>query len=129
MTITTTDGEAFSRNEHRALARLMFKRFGRDKPAFCAAWRRMLQNNAEDHQILQLVGFDPRHDQETLRGVLLRNGYADAKHIQVNLLDETSCRILHRRILHRLICKVKQDGEQAGQRNIGRAIARGYVHP
>lgn len=124
MTITTTNGERFDRDEHRAMARLIFKRFGRDKEAFCDAWRRLMQNNAEDHEILKLLSFDPRRDQEELRGTLLREGYADARQIRVELLDETSCRTLNR-----LIRKVKDDGERRGQRQIGRAAARGFIRP
>lgn len=122
--ITTTNGETFDREEHRALAWLMFKRFGRDKDAFCAAWRRMLQNNAEDHEILKLIGFDPRRDQDELRRTLLREGRGDARQIRVDLLDPTSCRILNR-----LVQTVKRDGESRGQRQIGKAIARGFMRP
>ena len=62
--------------------------------------------------------------QRDLQGTLLRNGYADARSIQVELLDDNSCRILAR-----LIRKVKLDGERRGQRQIGKAIARGFVRP
>jgi hypothetical protein len=123
-TITTTSGKRFDSEDHRALARLMFKRFGEDKEAFCAAWRRMLQNNAEDREILHLLKMSPARDQDEVRRTLMRHGNADARLIRVEYLDATSCRILNM-----LVPRVKQDGERAGQRNIGRAIARGMVRP
>ena len=62
--------------------------------------------------------------QRDLKAIVLREGYADARSIQVELLDDNSCRILNR-----LIRKVKLDGERRGQRQIGKAIARGFVRP
>lgn len=122
MTIHTTNGETFDRVEHRALANLMFKRFGRDEVAFCDAWRRMLQNTAENGEIMALVHFDRRDDQSHLKRLLVREGFADARQIRVDLLDETSCRVLAR-----LVKKVKDDGERQGQRQVGKAIARGFI--
>jgi len=120
--ITTTSGKKFDGTDHRALARLMFKRFGEDKEAFCAAWRRMLQNNAPDSDILYLLRLDPARDQEEVKRTLMRHGNADARLIRVEYLDATSCRILNM-----LVPRVRQDGEEEGLRNVGRAIARGFV--
>lgn len=53
-TITTTDGEAFTIEESRQLARLVLKRFGNNLIAATRAWRRLLQNDCtiEDFQAL-----------------------------------------------------------------------------
>ena len=126
MTITTTNGERFTDTDQRALAQLMFKRFGRDPESFCAAWRRMLGNNAPDNDILKLAlkNASEEVNRTELRREIVRDGYADAREVRVDLLDRNSCAILRR-----FLAKLRRDGERRGQRNIGRAIARGYVRP
>jgi len=41
--ITTTSGEMFTAEEVHALARLVYKRFGKNDDAFVAAWGRLHQ--------------------------------------------------------------------------------------
>lgn len=53
--VRTTSGEVFTEKEHKALAELIHKRFGRDDKSFCAAWRRLLENNAPNSVILRLL--------------------------------------------------------------------------
>ena len=62
MNITTTAGETFTGDESRMLARLLFKRWGRDPAAFCSAWRRLFENNAPDAEILKLLNERPTTD-------------------------------------------------------------------
>lgn len=120
MTIRTTNGEVFSDAEQRALARLVFKRFGKDKAAFSAAWRRMLQNNAEDHEIAKLL--DERYSQERqhLKGDLMRDGVLEAREFRVDLLDVHSCEILRRHLR-----RVKNSAEEKGRRKAIRQPWRG----
>lgn len=54
-TITTTARETFTDEDTRAMARLVFKRFGRDIGAATAAWRRMLQNSATESDFAKLL--------------------------------------------------------------------------
>jgi hypothetical protein len=54
--ITTTAGEVFGEADHRALARLIYRRFGLDPEAATAAWRRMLQNSATVTDFMAMVG-------------------------------------------------------------------------
>lgn len=53
--ITTTDGGTFTTTENYDLARLIFKRFGRDPEAAAAAWRRMFQNDCDAENFMTLV--------------------------------------------------------------------------
>lgn len=108
--ITTTNGETFTDFDHQALARLVYKRFGRDKEAFCAAWRRMLQNNAEDTEILRLFREDG-HQRRLLEQDIRRHGTVEVRDIKLELLDDRSCEILRRHLQ-----RVERRGEQAGQR-------------
>lgn len=55
-TITTTAGESFTWEEHKALARLVYKRFGRNLDAACLAWRRLLENSCPISDFADLVG-------------------------------------------------------------------------
>jgi len=54
-TITTTDGTPFTPADSADLARLVYKRFGRDPDAATAAWRRMLGNSCEVSDFMALV--------------------------------------------------------------------------
>lgn len=58
LTARTTAGEVFGADDARALARLVFKRFGRDVAVAAAAWRRLLGNGCTDGQFAALVGDD-----------------------------------------------------------------------
>ena len=111
MTIRTTNGEQFSDAEHRALARLMFKRFGRNEESFCMAWRRMLQNSADNADIMKLVGESRPQERAYLKADLMRNGTAEVRQFQAELLDTTSCEIL-RRHLQRVQSKGESDGRR-----------------
>lgn len=53
--IITVACDPFCWAEHVALARLIFKRFGKDSSAAAAAWRRMLGNNATVAEFMRLV--------------------------------------------------------------------------
>lgn len=53
--ITTTARETFTYGEHVDLARLVYKRFGRDDAAAAAAWRRLLENGATEGDFMALV--------------------------------------------------------------------------
>jgi len=54
-TITTTAGEPFTHEESCELARIIYKRWGRDPKAAAVAWRRLLQNSCTDIQFMALV--------------------------------------------------------------------------
>lgn len=54
-TITTTAGEPFTPSDSADLARLVYKRFGRDSEAATAAWRRMLGNSCPVADFMALV--------------------------------------------------------------------------
>ena len=54
---TTTAGETFTNLETVDLARLIFKRFGRDLAAATEAWRRLLQNTCTESDFLALVEY------------------------------------------------------------------------
>ncbi len=56
LAINTTSGETFSAADHRALAMLVYRRFGRDTFVATAAWQRMLGNNCTIAQFMELVG-------------------------------------------------------------------------
>lgn len=51
--VKTTSGEIFTAKESKELAELLHKRFGRNDEAFCAAGRRLMENNAPDSVILR----------------------------------------------------------------------------
>ena len=53
--IITTAGHPFTWAEHVELARLIYKRFGKDSSAAAAAWRRMLENTATVGDFMRLV--------------------------------------------------------------------------
>ena len=55
MDIRTTAGETFTKSESQEMARLIYKRFGKELSAAAAAWRRLLQNNCSDHQFASLL--------------------------------------------------------------------------
>lgn len=56
--VITTCGEVFTYKEHREMARLVFRRWGRDTAAALCAWRRLMQNGCELEQFLDLLGRD-----------------------------------------------------------------------
>jgi len=53
--IQTTKGELFTSEDHKLMAALIFRRFGRNEESFCNAWRRLLENNAENSEIMKLI--------------------------------------------------------------------------
>jgi hypothetical protein len=79
--IHTTAKEIFSALESTQLARLIYKRFGRDIPAAADAWRRLLQNNCTDNQFIELLqlSFDWEKIQGHMEGFGL-DEYEDARH-------------------------------------------------
>jgi len=54
-TITTTAKETFTGADSALMAFMVYKRFGRDTDAACAAWRRMLQNSTPFADFTMLV--------------------------------------------------------------------------
>lgn len=54
--VTTTAKETFTADEHKQLARLVFKRFGKDLGAATVAWRRLFQNCTNEAQFAEMVG-------------------------------------------------------------------------
>ncbi len=58
MSITTTSGERFTDADSQELARLIFRRFGRDLGAATVAWRRLLQNSTTERDFERLLGTD-----------------------------------------------------------------------
>ena len=66
--VTTTNKEVFSVDESAELARLVFKRFGRDEEVATAAWRRMLGNSCTVSQFRQLVNHAYRDTPPALHG-------------------------------------------------------------
>lgn len=56
LAVTTTARETFSDEDHRTLARLIYRRFGNNIGVAASAWRRMLQNSCTDEQFAELVG-------------------------------------------------------------------------
>jgi len=55
--IATTNREVFTSAESVDLARLIFKRFGRDLEAATAAWRRLLQNSCTKEDFAALLDY------------------------------------------------------------------------
>ncbi len=53
--VTTTNGERFTYEESCQLAFLIYKRFGRNLAAATHAWQKMLSNNTESHEFMELV--------------------------------------------------------------------------
>ena len=53
--VNTVAQERFSGQETVQLAALIYKRFGRDKEAAAAAWRRLLGNTCSDAQFLEIA--------------------------------------------------------------------------
>ena len=61
--ITTTSGETFTLAEHRDLARLVFKRFGRNAEAAAEAWQRLMENSTSVSEFMDLINVRcPEHD-------------------------------------------------------------------
>lgn len=58
--IITTDGSLFSIADHADLARLIFKRFGRDLTEASAAWSRMMQNQTTESDFFVLLSYPER---------------------------------------------------------------------
>jgi hypothetical protein len=56
LTVHTTAREPFTGHESRAMARLVFKRFGRDIEAATAAWRRLLGSSCSTADFERLTG-------------------------------------------------------------------------
>ena len=108
---TTTSGERFTDTDHAALARLLYKRFGRDEESFCAAWRRMLQNNAENAHIMKLLREFRPQERQYLKADLLRGGAGEVREFREDLLDVRSCEVL-RRHLRRTKTAAEQDGRR-----------------
>jgi len=54
--VTTTAGERFTPEDSVTLAKLVLKRFGYDKAAAAAAWRRLLGNGCSDDDFEVLAG-------------------------------------------------------------------------
>ena len=54
-TVRTTNKEVFTSNEHYDLARLIYKRFGRNPESAAKAWSRMLENNCTVDEYMALV--------------------------------------------------------------------------
>lgn len=67
-TITTTCGELFTWEEHQEMARLIFRRWGRDVEGALCAWRRLMQNSCTLEGFYDLLGRDWMNDQP-LKGV------------------------------------------------------------
>ena len=55
LSVTTTARETFTTEETRQMARLVYKRFGRDLAVATLAWRRMLQNSATESDFARMV--------------------------------------------------------------------------
>lgn len=53
--VKTTAGEIFTGEDHRQLARMVYKRFGRNAGAAASAWRRMFENNCTEKMFMMLV--------------------------------------------------------------------------
>lgn len=53
--ITTTNGESFSYDDHCRMAWLIHLRFGRSIEAGAAGWRRLMQNSCTDSQFEAMV--------------------------------------------------------------------------
>ncbi len=109
--IRTTNGEPFTDTDHAALARLMYKRFGRDEESFCSAWRRMLQNSAENRDIMALLREGRSQERVYLRSDLHRGAAAEMRDFRADLLDVYSCEILRRHLR-----RVKTAAEREGRR-------------
>jgi hypothetical protein len=58
--ITTTNGETFTYDDHCRMAVMVHIRFGRSIPASVAAWRRMMQNDCSegDFEMMVIHGFN-----------------------------------------------------------------------
>lgn len=56
--IITTNGETFSLDEHKQLARLVYKRWGRDLEAAASAWRRLFQNSCTVEDFRELIAME-----------------------------------------------------------------------
>ena len=54
--ITTTCGEEFTWEDSQSMARLVFRRWGRDKEAALCAWRRLMQNSTDMSGFIELLG-------------------------------------------------------------------------
>jgi hypothetical protein len=56
LTVRTTARESFTGQEHREMALLVYKRFGRNLESATAAWQRMLQNSCTEQDFAELAG-------------------------------------------------------------------------
>lgn len=90
---TTTNGERFTDDEHRQMAKIIYKRFGRDEESFCSAWRRLLQNNAENSYIMKLVE-TPEQEQDKKNAKPAYLSSENARHYTDNLCDNFTSRDL-----------------------------------
>lgn len=74
-TITTTSGSLFTYEESRALAQLVFRRFGEDIQAATAAWNRLLQNNCDEGSFKMLLdNTAPEVDPTARYAVMMADG-------------------------------------------------------
>ncbi len=58
--VTTTSGKPFTMTQHAELARLVFLRFGENATAATEAWRRMMENDCNESDFMELVCY-PEH--------------------------------------------------------------------
>jgi hypothetical protein len=58
--VTTTNNEIFTGEDSARMAVYIYRRFGEDVFAACAAWCRLMQNNTSPNHFAELVqkGFD-----------------------------------------------------------------------
>ena len=56
--VITVAGDRFTVDMHRELARLVWLRFGREDQVATMAWRRLMQNNCEVRDFLDLIQRD-----------------------------------------------------------------------
>ena len=59
LSIKTTTGEIFTEEDSRALATLIYRRFGRDATSATLAWNRLLQDNCTPNQYMGLFASNP----------------------------------------------------------------------
>ena len=53
--IVTTAGDVFTEEEHKQLAQLVYKRWGRSPGDAACAWRRLFQNSCTEADFFRLV--------------------------------------------------------------------------
>lgn len=102
----------FTGLEINALARLVYKRFGKDDDAFVAAWARMHQQVTPDRAaILALLKDGRAQERRYLKDDLMRDGVMEMRSFRADLLDVHSCEVLRRHL-----CRIKSSAEQMGRR-------------